>query len=407
MNDPVVIVGAGPAGAALAWILAARDLPVVLIERQRDFEREFRGEVMMPSGLAALAEMGMADALETVPHQTPTQLAIYFRQRLAFERSVTPDLFRDGPPPTTVSQPHLLEQFVERAYEHSHFRFVRGGTVKGLVEREGRVIGVEMNHDGQDETVPASIVIGADGRASIVRRRGGFHAIDQHAAMDVAWCKLPWPASWRGERVFQGYVGAGHLLIVLPAPDGQLQLAWVILKGTFGDVRARGIETWVEEMADHVPSELGAHIRAHADQIARPFILKAAADHVTTWTAPGVLLIGDAAHTMSPVGGQGLNLALRDAVVAANQLVPVLREGGDPQALDAAAARVEAERRPEIDEIQYLAGLPPKLGLRPGALANVGRGLAARLLQLPFVQSRAGSILDRFFYGTTEVQLWV
>jgi len=409
MSDsrPVVIVGAGPAGAALAFILASRALPVVLIERQRDFEREFRGEVMMPSGLEALDQMGLAGEVETIAHQVPTRMAIYFRRRLVFEREMTKDLFRGASPPTTMSQPQLLERLVARASEHAGFRFIRGGSVKDLIREGDRISGVEIQREGRSERLDASLVVGADGRASTVRRRGGFEAIDRHAPMDVVWCKLSWPDCWKDERRVQAYVGAGHLLVVLPAPDGQLQLAWVILKGTFGEIRSRGMDAWVTEMAEHVTPELGAHLREHAGAISRPFQLKAATDHVTHWTAPGVLLVGDAAHTMSPVGGQGLNLALRDALVAANHLVPVLRAGARPAALDAAAARVEAERRPEIEEIQALAAMPPRLVLRPGRPASLARSLVARLLQLPFVQGRAAPIMNRFFYGTKHVSLEV
>ncbi|MDJ0788396.1 MAG: FAD-dependent monooxygenase, partial [Myxococcota bacterium] len=317
--------------------------------------------------------------------------------------------FRGGAPPTTVSQPHLLERLVTKASEHRSFRFVRGGRVTDLVDEGGRIAGVRLREDGaeSDETLRASLVVGADGRTSIVRRKGGFQAVDLHAPMDVAWCKLPWPDAWKGERRVQAHVAGGHLLIALPAPDGQLQLAWVLLKGTFAEVRSRGIEAWVEDMAEHVTPDLAAHLRAHGGSIQRPFLLSAATDHVTRWTRPGVLLIGDAAHTMSPVGGQGLNVALRDAVVAANHLVPVLREGGTAAALDAAAERVAAERRPEIEEIQALAAMPPRLGLRGGAVAGVLRSVLARLIQLPPVQARALRVVDKFLYGTRRVELCV
>ena len=168
-------------------------------------------------------------------------------------------------------------------------------------------------------------------------------------------------------------MGGGHLLIVFPAPDGLLQLAWVILKGGFGELKSRGVEDWVREMANHASADLAAHLRANAEHALRPFLLSAVTDRVTGWARAGALLIGDAAHTMSPVGGQGLNVALRDAVVAANHLVPVLRAGGDSAAIDAAAARVEPERGPEIDRIQQLAAGPPRLVLPRGPLARLLR----------------------------------
>ncbi len=384
-ESPVVIVGAGPAGAALAYALAARGIAVTLIERQRDFAREFRGEALMPSGLDALVQLGLGDLLEAVPHQVPDALQIYRDGKLAIAARVA-DVLPAGPRPLTVSQPHLLEAIVARAERHAGFTFLRGAAVRDLVrEAAGRVCGVRVEAADGAREIAARLVIGADGRASAVRRRGEFAVRKIGAVLDVVWAKLPWPSFYGAGRPVRGYLGHAHLLIALPAPDGLLQIAWVIRKGSFGELRGRGIEDWVREMAAHVSPDLAEHIRAHAGEISRPFLLDAETDRVRGWAAPGVLLIGDAAHTMSPVGGQGLNVALRDAIVAANQLVPALRAGASDAALDAAAAQVEAERGPEIDTIQAIAKRPPQLvmGTFPGAEL-------VRALVLAFLSSAPG-----------------
>jgi 2-polyprenyl-6-methoxyphenol hydroxylase-like FAD-dependent oxidoreductase len=248
--------------------------------------------------------------------------------------------------------------------------------------------------------------VGADGRASVVRRRGEFDVATRGAPMDIVWCKLPWPEAWK-EQQLRGYLGGGHLLIALPAPDGLLQVAWVILKGTYGEVRSRGIEEWVRVMAEHVDPELGEHLVGHVSDISRPFLLDSETDRVLGWSSPGVLLIGDAAHTMSPVGGQGLNVALRDAVVAANHLIPAFKAGVGDFELDVAAARVEAERAPEIDQIQSLAAVPPRVLMGRRFYHTWLRALIPLLANTEFGRNRAAPIAEVFFEGVTRVELRV
>lgn len=160
-------------------------------------------------------------------------------------------------------------------------------------------------------------------------------------------------------------------------------------------------------MADHASPDLGAHLRASLDEISHPFLLACQADRVERWSAPGALLIGDAAHIMSPVGGQGLNIALRDAVVAANQLVPVLRDGGAPEALDAACARVETLRLPELETIQRAQALPPRVVLQRAWWGEPLRRLLARALGTRPAQRLARRTAALFAFGVGDVRLEV
>jgi 2-polyprenyl-6-methoxyphenol hydroxylase-like FAD-dependent oxidoreductase len=136
--------------------------------------------------------------------------------------------------------------------------------------------------------------------------------------------------------------------------DGQLQVGLVIPKGGFAALRARGAEAWTEELSGTFPAYLAGHLRVHRELVAGATLLNVVCGRLAEWTAPGLLLIGDAAHPMSPVGGQGVNIALRDALIAANHLVPVLTAGGDPAAIDAAARRVRDERWPEVVAVQRM-----------------------------------------------------
>ena len=252
-----------------------------------------------------------------------------------------------------------------------------------------RAVGVRVQGPDGESEVAARLVVGADGRASVVRKAVPGRARTRENPMDIVWCKLPWPEGVP-RRDLRAYIGGGHLLIAFEAPDGLLQVAWVILKGTYGDLRARGVEEWVREMRHHVDPELAEHLARHGTDIRKPFLLDVHTDRVEGWSAPGRLLLGDAAHVMSPVGGQGLNLALRDAVVAANHLAPVLADPtATPEAIDEAAGRIEPERGPEIDTVQRLAALPPKLLLRRGPVFDLARRVASHVIASPFVQRRA------------------
>jgi 2-polyprenyl-6-methoxyphenol hydroxylase-like FAD-dependent oxidoreductase len=402
----VIVVGAGPAGASLALLLAQRGIGVTLLERHTDFAREFRGEVLLPGGLDALQQIGVWDDFANVDQVQLELLELYVggrrRARLGLDALGFGELA-----PRWVSQPSLLEMLVARAAAFPGFRLERGATVRALVQEGGRTVGVRaLLPDGERE-LRADLVVGADGRSSAVRRRAELPERQDPTPMDIVWCKVPLPDFARAEKAFRGYLGGGHLLLAAPVYDGTLQLAWVIRKGAFGELREQGMERCIHEMANHVSPDLAAHLRRHAGDVTQPFLLATVSDRVTEWSRPGLLVIGDAAHTMSPVGAQGINIALRDAIVAANHLVPALRDGADPAAIDAASRAVQAERMPEITTIQDMQARAPRIVLNDAWWAR----LALRVIPLVLgsgLGSGARSVLfRRMAFGVTDVKLVV
>jgi 2-polyprenyl-6-methoxyphenol hydroxylase-like FAD-dependent oxidoreductase len=360
-----VIVGAGPAGAVLAYLLARRGIETTLLERRDDFAREFRGEVLLPGGLEPIQQMGLWDALQAVP-QVELQGAHFFvLGKHVLTLSFASDSFgRFGP--RWMSQPGLLEMLVAEGSKHSSLHFLRGASATALLEENGRFVGVRARDADGEHEIRADLVVGADGRTSMVRRRAGLAVHQDPTPMDIVWCKIPMLPAIADAPHLRAYAGGGHLLIAAPVYDGNLQLGWVIPKGSFGEIRQRGMAECLDAMAHHADPDLAAHLQRHRDDSIAPFLLSTVSDRVRGWTKPGLLVIGDAAHTMSPVGAQGLNVAIRDAVVAANHLVPALSGPPTPGIVDNAARAVQAERHHEIKITQRAQRLAPYVVLRDG-----------------------------------------
>ena len=402
----VIVIGAGPGGAVLALLLARRGIDVTLLERHRDFAREFRGEVLLPGWLEVLDKIGLAERLRRVPQVRIAAIEVYVGARRRLRLPIAPDAF--GPyPPVWMSQPALLEALVAESARHSNFRLERGVTARELLSRDGRFVGVgAVGPDGEVD-FEGDLVVGADGRNSVVRKRAGLEARADPIPMDIVWLRLPMAPFFATDPHARAYLGGGHLLLVVPIYDGLMQIGWIIPKGGFGDVRSRGMAAALEEMARHVSPDLAVQLRDAEDEAVEPFLLSTVSDRVREWWRPGLLVIGDAAHVMSPVGGQGLNIAIRDAAVAANHLVPVLAGEGSAAAIDAELARIEAERLPEVAEIQRLQALPPPILLRDTWWTRALLEIIPLILGSGLLRPRTTPLLRRFAWGVTEVKVRV
>ncbi len=358
----IVIVGAGPTGVTLALLLVKRGIAVTLIEATKDFHRVFRGEGLMPSGLDALEQMGLSAVLEHIPH----------RQLDAWEFIIgDKQLFRvDEPmgatrPCTLVSQPPLLKALISEAQTNDVFEFIQGFPVKDLLWSNQRVAGVVLS-DGKELT--ADLVIGADGRNSLVRQRIGLELVRQPKNIDILWFKLAANPEFAADNVFRTIVNGDRVFTIFHGAElGKLHLAWVMSATENTDSKQAN---WAEIFASLSPSWLAEHFRNHADTIESPIRLSVVVGYCPQWNAPGVLLLGDAAHPMSPVRAQGINLAFRDVIVAANHLVPLLQKEAGHQDIDMALSHIQAERQPEIIRAQQLQLEEAKQGelLRKNAL---------------------------------------
>jgi 2-polyprenyl-6-methoxyphenol hydroxylase-like FAD-dependent oxidoreductase len=401
----VLIVGAGPAGALTALLLSRHGARVTLVERESDFERVFRGEGLMPSGLDALFEAGLGDAIHSLPGRVLESWDLTIQGREIFSVPEPREELGDRAV-RLISQPALLERLVSEAERYPGFRLERGTAARGLLEEDGRVVGVRLQTPDEPRRVRADYVIGCDGRASLVRKRARLELALLPEHYDVLWFRLPSPERLREHCRFVISVSERWASACYPSWDDHLRWALALPKGAFAEKRD---VDWVEELASGAPDWLAAHVRAVRDRIEGPSLLDVVVGRCPSWTAPGLLLLGDAAHPMSPVRAQGINLALRDAIVAANHLVPVLRAGGDPAALDAAGAAVQAEREPEIVRSQTLQYRDTRgLGTRAAPLLiALGKHVGGFLGRFDWAK-RAWLAQQRDLrFGSTEVRLRV
>ena len=353
----VAIIGGGPGGATLANILASRGVSIVLVERQKDFSKEFRGEGLMPSGNEVLQQIGFN--LDEVDYRKVEEINLFYKGELEANPEI--DFLRRGEL-RWVSQPQLLEKLIEKASCFDNFIFYRGYKAQDLIYSEDRVDGVLIT-DGNDEvSIKAKVVIGFDGRTSMVRRKLNFEVKEYKLQPDVLWFKIPYPEKFiPGSQAFFSLFPKSFLVAV-PVYDEKLQVGWIIPAGSYGELRKQGQEKWIQYIKEKSPKGFADHLQKCLDEklISDPFILKMTLDRVKKWHKKGALLLGDAAHTMNAVGGQGLNIALRDAVVCANHLVPLMNGNPSNVALDKAFDAIEQERISEVSQVQEIQSRPPK-----------------------------------------------
>ncbi len=284
------------------------------------------------------------------------------------------------------------------------FTLERGATVRDLILENQRTVGVKADTPGGSREFRADLVIGADGRASVVRKRAQLREDRILQGFDVVWWHLPFGVLDSGSA--RGYVGGGRLFILYPSPEGHLQFGWTIAKGTFTNFRELGAQGWYGAVAPHVSDDLRGFLDANRAALAHPVLLDVVCDRLIKWTAPGVLAIGDAAHPMSPVGGQGLNIALRDALVAANHLAPVLaRDDSSAEEIDLAARQVQAERWSEVVRIQDLQQTGPAIILFGGLLSRVLLSAPVVAFAKRFLSAPISRRFDPFLYGSSKVTL--
>jgi 2-polyprenyl-6-methoxyphenol hydroxylase-like FAD-dependent oxidoreductase len=314
-------VGGGPAGMMLGFLLARAGVKAVVLEKHGDFLRDFRGDTVHPSTLNVIDELGLLDEFLKLPHQKISRFTGQFGE----ERVLMADLSHlpvRAPFIAMMPQWDFLDFLAAQGKRYPAFTVLMNAEATGLIEEGDRVVGVRATVEGKPQDIRADLVVGADGRHSTVRESAGLAPVALGAPMDVLWFRLGHRPGDSAETM--GRFDRGSILVMLNRGD-YWQCAYVIAKGSADTLKAAGIEKFRQRIASLMPflADRVEELRTVDDLK----LLTVGVDRLEKWWKPGLLCIGDAAHTMSPLGGVGVNIAVQDAVAAANILAGPLKEG--------------------------------------------------------------------------------
>lgn len=316
------IVGGGPAGLMLGYLLARNGIPVTVLEKHGDFLRDFRGDTIHPSTLEIVWRLGFLDELLAIPHQKAEKLSGEINGQEAtladFSRLPTHCKYIAFMP-----QWDFLNLLSRKASQLPGFKLLQNAAVCGLIEEQGKVRGVRATIHGVEQEIRSEVVIGCDGRNSIVREAAGLKVRRFGAPRDVLWLKITkypddpeWSSGHRGPKKNFIMIDRGHYW----------QCGYSITKDSLETLQQAGLPAFLQQVAAASPFDL-SRLQQDITDWQQVKLLKIRIDRLEQWAKPGLLCIGDAAHAMSPIGGVGVNLAIQDAVAAANLLSTPLKRG--------------------------------------------------------------------------------
>jgi 2-polyprenyl-6-methoxyphenol hydroxylase-like FAD-dependent oxidoreductase len=370
------IAGGGPAGMMLGYLLGRAGVNTVVLEKHADFLRDFRGDTVHPSTLMIMQELGLLDEFLTLPHSEIRAFEVEIGGQgikvADFAHVPTPCRFV-----ALMPQWDFLNFLADKGRRFPKLKILMSAQVMSLVETAGRVVGVNATTAQGPLEIHADLVVGCDGRTSTVRSASGLVVQALGSPIDVLWFRLSKKAGDPTQVL--GRLGVNTMIVTIDRTD-YWQCAFVIGKGGIGRVHAAGLETFKTTVAD------GARFLADRMDELKSFddikLLSVTVDRLTTWSKPGLLCIGDAAHAMSPVGGVGINLAIQDAVATANLLAAKLK-AGTLQADD-----LDRVRRRRLFPVKVIQGLQVAVHNRVLKPMLSGGG---RPLQVPWVMKLLNS----------------
>ncbi len=370
----VCIVGGGPAGMTLALLLCRRGHKVLVLERHRDFAREYRGEVLMPRFSQLFSQVGLTDLIESTPHLKMDGAKLYGKEKLGatirFEK-----ICPEKPYAIWMTQPDLLTALHGACEPHPSFEMWFGCSVRSLTQLDGKVEGLEVKRDEETFQVRAKVTIGADGRYSTVRKLGNFELDYSHYGFDVLWFTLPRPKNYG--RFVEFHFSPQQMYLIAPKHPDLLQVGLLCHPHALREYRKKGIESLRNELKLCHPL-----VRSFAETLEdfTPFfLLQAKVELVKEWAQHGCLLIGDAAHTCSPIGAIGVSIAVGTAIVAADVLDGALASNRFDQLT---LGEVQRRRNKEVRDVHRRQLRAQRLVTGPSLLRRLAprvAGLASKI----------------------------
>lgn len=346
LQADVCIVGGGPAGTLLGHLLAKNGISTVIIERSAGVKREFRGEHINGETEGILKEHQLFHKIE--------ELGILKMKKVEFiagkhtVNTILPGNKEDHVG-IHVPQTHLLSAIIQESAQYPDFNILFNTTVKELIQDDrGFYSGVKAIKDGQEIMVSSKVIVGADGRYSTVRKRANIPSVEMTHGYDVLWAKIPAPEGW--EPTTRMVLVNGHQLALFTQTGGNIQIGWNIEEGSFPLLRKQSLQPFLEPLIESFPELKDIvieHLRSWNDFVC----LKVISSRSETWVKDGLVLIGDAAHTMTPTGAIGINCGMKDAHVLASILSEAVLENN---LTTERLKRFEENRKAEINSQQEM-----------------------------------------------------
>ncbi len=315
------IAGGGPAGMMLGYLLARKGIKVIVLEKWGDFFRDFRGDTIHPSIMNILEELDLLEDFFKLPHEKTYQIGFQMNGEMRILADFKKTKIKH-PFIAFVPQWDFLNFIAKQAKKYPNFDLRMETQATGLIKQKGKVIGLRATHKKETLEIQADLVVGADGRSSIIRKKSGLEVKDYGAPMDVLWFRISRKPNDPSQSF--GCLEKGRILVMIQRDD-YWQAGFVVNKGRVKKIKAQGIRSFRQYVQATAPF-LGDRV----DEIKSWKQVKSLVVEVNRlkhWSKDGLICIGDAAHAMSPVGGLGINVAIQDAVAAANVLVPAFRKG--------------------------------------------------------------------------------
>jgi len=344
----VCIVGAGPAGMILALLLAHQGIKVLVLESHHDFEREYRGEVLMPRFIQMMRQIGLLSYLEKYPHLKLKNFEFHYKDKILANLDFS-GICPEAPCALWMPQTVMLKALHEKAATYPNFQLLFGVTVRDVIQEEGKIVGVMGARRAEQIEVRARVTVGSDGRVSAVRKAAEFKMEYEDYDFDVVWFTVKRHEHF--ENTVRAFFTPRRTYLVLPKYPDLFQCGILVGKGEFPMMREQGIAAMQDEL-------LSAHPVLHdfARQLTdfEPFsVLQARVSYVQKWAKEGCLLIGDAAHTCSPAGAVGVSVAAATAIVAADVMIKGFKRGDLSLAT---LSKVQMLRGSDVQRIQATQG---------------------------------------------------
>jgi 2-polyprenyl-6-methoxyphenol hydroxylase-like FAD-dependent oxidoreductase len=345
LSTSVCVAGGGPAGMMLGLLLARAGIDVVVLEKHKDFFRDFRGDTIHPSTVDLIDQLGLQDRFDSIPHTSVASVDAVIKG-VRFTPVDFRSLRRGANRLVLMPQWDLLDLLSSAARELPTFRLLMEAEATSLLHDGDRVAGVAANTADGELQIDALLTVAADGRSSALRAASGLPIVEYGVPIDVLWFRLPRPQVNPPDTI--AYITNSSVVITIPR-TGYYQTAMLIRKDSYGGIKSQGLESFRDSIVDTVPF-LEPSVGAVTDW-ADIKLLSVQINRLKRWHQRGFLSIGDAAHAMSPAFGVGINYAIQDAVAAANLLVEPLRAGS---LTEKDLTRVQKRREPPVRKMQAI-----------------------------------------------------